>query len=154
MINILCFGNPLHGDDGFGHAVYKRLAEMNLPSHIRIFDTGTSGLNAMNLFSQCNQVIIIDAIASRGEPGRLHQLSPDQVNSSNSPAGHGQGVAYLLQAIKSLETQIPQILVLGVEVMSINPFQPGLSEPVERAVDTTVRYLESRFATESYQPLF
>ena len=145
MRHIICFGNPLHGDDGFGHAVYQRLASLSLPQNTRLFDAGTPGLNAMTLFNHCTEAVIVDAMASCGEPGRLHVLEPQELAEEACIPGHGVGVAYLLQAISALDAIRPQIRIIGVEALNITPFHPGLSGPVAKAVDETVAYLAPYF---------
>ena len=35
-IHVICFGNELHGDDGFGPAVHARLAAAPVPEHVRL----------------------------------------------------------------------------------------------------------------------
>jgi len=145
MRHIICFGNPLHGDDGFGPAVFKRLSGLASTANTRVFDAGTPGLNAMLLFKDCSDVIIVDAIASCGQPGCLHLIDPQEITSEYSVTGHGAGVAYLLQALSVLDESLPRIQILGVEALSVASFQPGLSVPVSRAVDDAVVYLAPYF---------
>ena len=145
MRHIICFGNSLHGDDGFGTAVYQRLSKLPLPSDTHLFDAGTPGLNAMALFSNCSEAIIVDAIAPQGKPGRLHYLRPQELVIESSLPGHGLGVAYLLQAIFALDEPMPDIHILGVEVMKVTSFTPGLSGPVARAVDQAIECLSPYF---------
>jgi len=148
MRHIICFGNPLHGDDGVGYAVYQRLSTLPIPDTTRLFDAGTPGLNALALFAHCDDAIIVDAIAPAGHPGRLHKLLPTQITAENSIPGHGQGVAYLLQALSSLDEQTPRIQILGVEAYSVEPFNLKLSEPVSRAVDDVVASLLPYFGNQ------
>jgi len=35
-VHVICFGNELHGDDGFGPAVHAHLAAAPLPAHVRL----------------------------------------------------------------------------------------------------------------------
>ena len=45
-IHVICFGNELHGDDGFGPAVHARLAAAPLPGHVRLLRADIAGLVA------------------------------------------------------------------------------------------------------------
>ena len=94
---ILCFGNPLHGDDGFGPAVSLALRRMLLQTQVDIIDCGTRGIDALHFFENCQHVLIIDAMAGQ-EAGRLHLLAAHQIPMENSGSGgHGAGVGYLFQ---------------------------------------------------------
>ena len=142
-LRILCFGNPLHGDDGFGPAVAMALRRITDPQLIDIVDCGIRGLDALPLFENCEQVIIVDAMAG-DEPGHLHRLRPDQVPAEKATAGgHGAGVGYLLQAVRQIVMQPPAIEVIAVEMATLTPFQPGLSLPVAAAVAEAVEVIRT-----------
>lgn len=145
MRHILCFGNPLHGDDGFGYAVYQRLAELPLPENLRLFDAGTPGLAALALFQGCEEVFIVDACSSGGEAGRLNRPLPETVMSEVTSAGHGVGVGYLLQALAALPEAMPRIHIIAAETAAVTPFRQGLSAAVTKAVDEAVALLSPYF---------
>lgn len=147
MRHIVCFGNPLHGDDGFGTAVYQKLAELPLPDNLRLFDAGTAGLAALTLFQGCDEVLIVDACRSGGEAGRLSRPSPATVMAEVTPAGHGVGVGYLLQALAALPDAMPQIHIITAETAAVTAFRPGLSAAVAKAVDQTVALLSPYFVS-------
>jgi hydrogenase maturation protease len=145
--HILCFGNPLHGDDGFGPAVYQRLAQLPLPDHLRLFDAGTPGLSALALFQGCDEAVIVDALAPCGAPGRLCFPPPEAVTdeAEASLSSHGAGVGYLLRALEVLPGPAPRVRIVAAEAATVTPFQPGLSEPVRLAVDEAVALLSAYF---------
>lgn len=145
MRHIICFGNPLHGDDGFGHAVYQRLASLPLPENLRLYDAGTPGLAALMLFQGCDDAFIVDACTLGGEPGRINQPLPETIIAEASLAGHGIGVGYLLQALAALPEPMPRIHIIAVEIVTAKAFQPGLSAPVSKGVDEAVALLSSYF---------
>lgn len=145
MRHIVCFGNPLHGDDGFGHAVYQRLAQLPAPADLRLFDAGTPGPAALVLFQDCDEVLIVDARLSGGEPGRLGQPAPETVMAETSLAGHGMGVGYLLHALAALPETMPRIRIISAETATVAAFRPGLSAPLLRAVDEAVALLSPYF---------
>lgn len=150
MRHVICFGNPLHGDDGFGPAVYQRLETLPLPNDWRVFDAGTAGLNALPLFQDCAEAIIIDAIAPSDMPGRIYVLSPDMLEREDAFPEHGLGIAFLLQALAALPDTLPQIRIIAVEAAAITPFRPGLSEPVANAVDQVSALLRIESETNSH----
>lgn len=143
--HIICFGNPLHGDDGFGPAVYQRLVIQPLPTDLRLFDAGTPGLAALTLFDDCDEAIIVDALASGGSPGQVTEIAAETAMSETSLSGHGVGVGFLLQALAAQPGPAPRIRIIAAEAMRVMPFQPGLSEPMDRAVEEAVALLSAYF---------
>jgi hydrogenase maturation protease len=144
--HIICFGNPLHGDDGFGPAVYQRLAALPLPKDLRLFDAGAPGLAALALFQDCDEAIIVDAMASGAEPGRLAEIPPDFALLESSLSAHGAGVGYLLRALAVQSEPTPRIRIIAAEAVRVAPFQPGLSEPMAKAVEDAFALLRGHFA--------
>jgi len=135
MRHLICFGNSLHGDDGFGPAVYRRLSATSLPPQWRLFEAATRGLDALVLFDGCDEAVLVDACAPAGQPGRLHQPSPSEIGESWVGSGHGEGVGYLIRALSALDQIPPTLRILAAEMAALSPFQPGLSGPMAGAVD-------------------
>jgi len=133
-MRILCFGNPLHGDDGFGPAVSLALKRVNLPPEVSVIDCGTRGLDALHLFEDCAHIMIVDAMAGTN-PGKLRLLQPSGVPvESSGSGGHGAGVGYLLAAVRATIPKPPVIEIVAVEIGPVKTFAPGLSLEVAAAV--------------------
>lgn len=143
MRHLICFGNELHGDDGFGIAVFRRLEGADLPPQTRLFAAATRGLDALALFAGCSEAVVVDALAPGDCPGTLRWLDPAQVAPEEAPGlpGHGAGVGHLLQCLRLLGDPLPRVRILGAEAQTVRPFQPGLSAPVCRAVGHAVAEL-------------
>lgn len=142
MRHIVCFGNELHGDDGFGVTVYAELCRQVWPKDVALFNAGIAGLNALRFLEECSQAILVDALANFGNPGEVCLLRPEELADERPQlSGHGLGIPYLLEALNIIRKPLPDILIVGVEVESINPFCPGLSAKTERAVPETVRLI-------------
>lgn len=151
MRHIICFGNPLHGDDGFGHAVYQRLAALPAPADLRLFDAGTPGLSALALFRGCDETIIVDARISGAEPGSLSHPSPQTLIAEATLSSHGAGVGYLLRALEALPEPMPKISILAAEISTATSFQWALSSPVASAVDKAVAILSCYFHANGHE---
>ncbi len=147
MRHLICFGNDLHGDDGFGPAVCRRLAEQPLPADVRVFEAGTRGLDALALFEGCDEAIVVDAAEPAGQPGRLAFPDAEICAEDSSLPGHGAGVGYLLRALSALGTP-PRLRVMTAEAAALTPFQPGLSPPVETAVEEAAQVLRGWLGAE------
>lgn len=141
--HIVCFGNELHGDDGFGARVYAELAQLSWPGDVALFNAGIAGLNALRCFDDCSRAILVDALANVGKVGEVYRLGPEDLpDSSRHGAGHGLGIPYLLAALGVIRDPLPDILIVGAEVAAITPFHTGLSASTEQAVAKTVRLIQ------------
>lgn len=139
--HIICFGNPLHGDDGFGPAVYDRLADRRWPTGVRVSDAGTAGPTALALFDGFDEIVVVDASSPAGHPGRIWRPTRDDVFAETSAAGHGVGVGHLLRNVEVVCDPPPEISFVAVEASCVTPFRMGLSDPVARAIDAVVDLL-------------
>jgi len=140
--HIVCFGNELHGDDGFGIRVYAQLCRLTWPKDVEVFNAGIAGLNALRFLEDCCQVILVDALANFGNIGEVFLLRPeDLADRPEQLTGHGLGIPYLLEALKVIREPQPDILIVGVEIAAVNPFSPGLSDKTEQAVPKTVQLI-------------
>jgi hydrogenase maturation protease len=137
--HVIFFGNALHGDDGFGPAVYRRLSACELPADVRLFEAGTRGLDALMLFDGCAEAIVVDALEPGSHPGRVTRAAPGSLPPESSLPGHGAGVGYLLAALEALG--MPPPMVIAAEAARLTPFSPGLSAAMARAVDETTALL-------------
>lgn len=143
MRHIICFGNELHGDDGFGVRIYAQLRQLTWPKNVDIFNAGIAGLNALRFLENCSQAILVDALANFGNVGEVFALKPE--NLADRPqqfTGHGLGIPYLLEALKVIREPLPDILIVGVEIAAVTPFSSGLSDKTEQAVPKTVRLIQ------------
>ena len=140
--HIICFGNELHGDDGFGLRVYSQLCDLTWPCDVEMFYAGIAGLNALRFLEDCSQAILVDALANFGNIGEICVLRPEDLAARpQQPTGHGLGIPYLLEAVKVIRTPPPAILIVGVEVAEVSPFSIGLSPKTEQAAPETVRLI-------------
>ncbi|MCK6390346.1 MAG: hydrogenase maturation protease [Azonexus sp.] len=148
-LRILCFGNPLHGDDGFGPAVAMALRRTIRAPGVHIVDCGTRGLDALHYFENCPHVVVIDAMAG-DTPGRVHLLRPHDIpNEAAVSGGHGAGVGYLLHAVRETLPFPPRIDIVAAEIAPPAQFQPGLTLDVAAAVAETTELIRTRWAKVS-----
>lgn len=140
--HIVCFGNELHGDDGFGVRIYTELCRLAWPKDVELFNAGIAGLNALRFLENCRKAILVDALANFGKAGEICVLRPeDLADRPQRLSGHGLGLPYLLEALKVIREPLPEILIIGVEITAAKPFSPGLSDNVAQAVPETVRLI-------------
>jgi hydrogenase maturation protease len=146
--HVLCFGNELHGDDGFGIHVYEQLCRRTWPEDVRLFNAGIAGLNALPFLRDCRQAILVDALANFGTVGEVSVVRPHELAGLCPPlAGHGLGLPYILQALQVLRDPLPDVLIVGAEIAGIRPFSPGLTAATAAAVPKTVRLIQNLLAS-------
>jgi hydrogenase 3 maturation protease len=155
-VHVLCFGSLWQGDDSFGLHVLEQLREQCcLPPHVRTFDAGTAGLNALPLFEGCTKAVLVDAVKTGATIGQLHRMSLDNCAPSSDQQGlHGAGVEHLLAALPAAfgDDPIPELVMIGAEVGQIAPFTTALSPSVAAAVNQAVRLVVLECTDEAVGP--
>lgn len=133
MIHVICLGNPLHGDDGFGAAVYRQLAPLAWPGEVRVFDAAAEG-GPLKLFKGCDRALLIDALPpGSGQGGEIRRLDDYPAD----PLGPmGTGTATMLAAARRTILPMPDLEILGAVAIHCTPFHPGLSPLVAAAAET------------------
>jgi hydrogenase 3 maturation protease len=140
--HIVCFGNELHGDDGFGSHVYTQLCQLAWPDTIKVFNAGIAGLNALRFLEHCDKAVLVDALSNFGDVGEICLLRPeDLAENPQRLTGHGLGIPYLLEALKVIRQPLPAIVIVGVEIAGVNFFCSGLSDTTAQAIPDTIRLI-------------
>ncbi|MHA1859481.1 MAG: hydrogenase maturation protease [Candidatus Asgardarchaeia archaeon] len=120
LVKILCFGNPLMGNDGIGIVISRHLKE-KLPECVEVIEAGTAGLGVLDLILGSDKVILVDAILSGREKGTLVKLylKKDAVGFFKTlHSVHGIGILKVLEIGYSLyPDEMPKnILLIGIEI--------------------------------------
>ena len=146
MLHIVCLGNLLQGDDGFGIHVCHRLRERRWPADVRVFDGGLAGLGALAFFEGCEEVIVVDALAQRGRVGRVHTLRLDDVAEPREAFSvHQIDVNHLFHMLPIVfeGRAAPRVRVVGVEAeVGDGAFTMDLTPALVPAVDEAVGLIE------------
>jgi hydrogenase maturation protease len=154
-ILIAGIGNIFLGDDAFGVKVVQRLAERTLPANVDVVDFGIRGFDlTMALLEDVDLVILVDAASRGGAPGTLYVIEPEPVERDEpAPARamldpHSLDPVKVLQLVKTMGGKPGRVVVVGCEPESVGSdvdwdVTPGLSEPVQRAVDEAILLIES-----------
>nr|WP_156024716.1 hydrogenase maturation protease [Smaragdicoccus niigatensis] len=125
-------GNIFLGDDGFGSEVVRRLPDLG--PGIRVVDYGIRGVHlAYDLLEGVDELILVDAIPSRGAPGTVHVLEAAAGNGAALDA-HAMDPATVFASLKALGGELPRTIVVGCEAENIDEGM-GLSPTVAAAVD-------------------
>lgn len=132
-------GNEFASDDAVGLQVIRSLREAKqdqLPDGVELIEAGTPGLNLLDLWDRSDRVIMVDAIKSGAEPGTVHSfdaslLPPRDVMPVSS---HGINIIDAVELGRLLGRLPAQMTIIGVEILSEEPFHVGLTPEVVAAV--------------------
>ncbi len=140
--HVLCFGNELHGDDGFGCHVYRELQQISWSPEVMLFNAGIAGLDALRFIEPCTQLLLVDALALDGEAGQVYVLHPEHFpTAATDLSSHSVGIAYLLQAMRAMSIMPPEVKIVGVKATTLRGFTQRLSPSVAKAVPKTVQII-------------
>ncbi|MDD2666314.1 MAG: hydrogenase maturation protease [Methanocellales archaeon] len=145
---VLCCGNPLMGDDGVGFYILEKLRSKDLP--VELIDAGTGGLGILSFLEHVDRVIIIDALSSGGEIGKIHRFTykdlPDPASMHFSL--HELGLVDVLKIGEKVMSMPDDILIIGVEIERSNQITVGLTPKVNEAVPKVVEMVLDELSIE------
>lgn len=144
---ILGCGNRLLGDDGFGPAVAQRLSgDYAVPNHVCVFDAGTSVreilFDTVLSDKKPSKIVIVDAMDCGRKPGELFCLDIDSLPEVKLDdfSMHQIPTSNLLRELRDL-CGVEVIVVACQVANSCESVNPGLSDPVEKAVQHAAEIL-------------
>lgn len=79
MITIIGCGNLIRKDDGAGPILIRKLWDLGIPSHVRLADGGTAGMDVVFQIGNAKELIIIDACTTGAEPGTVFEIPGEEV---------------------------------------------------------------------------
>lgn len=145
LTRIIGVGNPLMGDDGIGIRAIELLQNEALPQSVELIDGGCGGLNLLPLFTDCRQLIIIDAADFGADAGRIRVLKNCDLHRipilPPRQSGHQFGLAEILRLAQKLTSMPP----LNLYLMQIKSCQPnsGLSSQVTAVLPDLIQKVTS-----------
>lgn len=148
---ILGCGNVLIGDDGFGPAVVRRLSEdFPVPSDVCVLDAGTSVREILfdTILSDKKpaRIIVVDAMDCARKPGELFWLEIDALPQAKLDdfSMHQIPTSNLLRELRDLCGI--EVVVMACQVSGpTDRVSPGLSMPVQRAVQEAAQVLARKY---------
>jgi hydrogenase maturation protease len=139
-ITVMGIGNPLVKDEGVGVRVIETMmSTLRFPDNVTLVDAGTMGMGILNLFQDCDYLLVIDAIDGSGEPaGTVVRLSPEGLAPNQvKHSMHDIRLVDVLEAAMLMGTR-PKADCIGIQILDMDGIAIGLSEPVEAAVPRAV----------------
>lgn len=152
MVHVLCFGNMLHGDDGFGVHVHRLLSGRLRASRAKLIEAGNRGIDVLAMIDRPSHVILVDALHDpQFPPGTVRVIDGDALCAEDAGTVHGGGVAWLAQAIRASVAPTPRITLVGAVVGGIQGFVPRLSPLLGEALkDVAARVVQLAHGEEGH----
>ena len=121
-IMILGVGCLLFSDEGFGIRVIEKLEETyTFPDNVSVVDGGVLGVNLLGVISLADQLIVVDVIRNKGNPGDVYRLTGDQIPERIRAKNSIHQVDFLeaLTLCQALD-KVPETVIVGVEPLDID----------------------------------
>jgi hydrogenase maturation protease len=153
---ILGVGNLLLSDEGVGVHVANKLMEMDLPAGVEVIEGGTDGFRLMNVVTEADRLIVVDAVKGGSPPGSIYRFdikdapsSPDAFKTSV----HQIGILEVVH-LSELIGQTPETTVIGVEPGSLEmgmELSPEVQDKIPKIIELILEEVKrpSQKRTES-----
>ena len=135
---VIGFGNPDCGDDAAGPLVSRRLAGR---TDARVLERHGDALALLDAWQGAGALVLVDAAASMGVPGRLHRIDIAEADLPREMAigsTHAFGLPEAVALSRRLGTLPPCAVVYAIEGTCFTPgapVSPEVAEAVERLAD-------------------
>lgn len=137
---VIGLGNPLLGDDALGLVALERLSqEYELPDSVSLHDGGTWGMSLLGTIEDATNVLFLDAIDRREEPGTFIRLKGEEIPATLAKmiSPHQIDMREVL-AVTMLRGTFPHgSIAIGVQPETLAT-QVALSRVVAAQVDNVV----------------
>jgi hydrogenase maturation protease len=144
---VVGMGNPDCGDDGVGPLVAEALAA-RLPPHVETLVRRGDALALLEDWAGAETVILVDAAAAIGEPGRIHRIEPAvaPLPAGLSPGStHAFSVADAIALARRLGRLPSRLVIYAVEGCHFDPgapMTPAVTAAAGEVVSLVTRELE------------
>lgn len=139
-IVILGVGNLLLSDEGVGVHVANELVKLELPPGVTVVEGGTDGFRLINVITEADRLIVVDAVKGGGAPGSIYRFDINEVQ--NCPSGfktsvHQIGILEVIN-LSGLIGKTPQTTVIGIEPESLEmgmELSPEIKSKIPRIIE-------------------
>ncbi|HEX6580911.1 MAG TPA: hydrogenase maturation protease [Actinomycetota bacterium] len=147
-VTVIGIGNRFRRDDAAGLEVARRV-RMLVDGDVRILELEGEPIDALDVWTAADEVILADAVAGTGAAGTVHLL-----DASEAPipapfrvkGTHAFSLADVVELARATELLPRSLVVYGIEGGDFSTGE-GLTEPVARAVEDSVTEIVRRVGT-------
>ncbi|MDD2922563.1 MAG: HyaD/HybD family hydrogenase maturation endopeptidase [Anaerolineales bacterium] len=115
---VLGVGNTLMSDEGVGvHVIERLLAGFVIPEEVQVLDGGVLGMDLLYYLEGIENLLLIDTVETRKEPGTIIRLENDEVPAflSMKISPHQVGVPDMLAASRLMDLYPKRIVLWGIQ---------------------------------------
>jgi hydrogenase maturation protease len=142
---ILCLGNEILSDDGFGPAVARQMEkDLSENPSVEVVFASVAGLNLLDLINRRRRVLIVDTILTgQADAGHIHFFPADTAVPSRALVGsHQVSLPVALTLGGHLGLDMPErIDILAVEAGDVCTLSEQMTEPIAAAVEPAIRQI-------------
>jgi hydrogenase maturation protease len=142
-ILVLGVGNLLLSDEGVGVHVAQRMMTMVMPPEVQVVEGGTDGFGLINVITEADRMILIDAVRGGGQPGSIYRFEiedcppyPDMFKTSV----HQISILEVIN-LSSLIGSTPRTTIIGIEPACME-MGMELSPAVEAKVPRVIQMIK------------
>ncbi|MGI9576581.1 MAG: hydrogenase maturation protease [Microthrixaceae bacterium] len=145
-------GNVLHGDDGFGVEVARRLTTRELPARVTVAETGIGGIHLVHeLMAGYDALVVVDAVDRGRPPGTVMVIDAEVINVDDLDVEqrhdlladmHLATPERALMVAKAVGVLPRRTIIIGCQPVEIETLGVGLSDEVTEAVDVAAAEIE------------
>ena len=144
-VMILGVGNILLSDEGFGIRVVEALQQRyDFPDNVSVIDGGVLGINLLGVISEADQLVVVDVIRNKGNPGDLYRIDgkdiPERIRAKNSL--HQIDFLESLTLCQALD-KVPETVIVGVEPRDIETLSVDLTPTTADRIDDMIQMVLS-----------
>lgn len=151
---LLGMGNPLRGDDAAGLLVARAVRERG-PAGWAVRELEGEPVDLVDAWEGAERVVVVDAVAPAGEPGRVRCFDAAEGPLPAELAGastHVLGLAEAVELARALERMPDRLAVVGIEAqgfaLGAEP-SPAVRAAAERVAERLLRWPESNQPEEA-----
>jgi hydrogenase maturation protease len=135
-ILVLGLGNPILSDDGVGFVLVDELQKIIKDKNVIFEKISLAGMEVLETMLDYDKVILLDSIQLGDEPGKVHQLTEDDIHLTQHTSTHDLGFKTVLDLGKQYYSdRMPkQLLIYGIEAKDVVTFSESLTPQVKEKI--------------------
>lgn len=147
-VTVIGIGNRFRRDDAAGLEV-ARTVRGRVDGRVRIVELESEPIDALDVWTSADEVIVADAVADAGAAGTVHLLDARREpipTPFRAKGTHAFSLADVVELARATERLPRSLLVYGIEGGDFSTGE-GLTEPVARAVEDSAAAIVRRVGT-------
>lgn len=142
----------MHGDDGFGVEVLRRLAGRPVPAGVTLAETGIGGIHLVHeLMAGYDALVVVDAVDRGRAPGTVMVIDAEVTDVADMAVEerhdlladmHLATPERAMMVAKAAGLLPERTVIVGCQPAEVDTLGIGLTDAVRSAIDNAVREIE------------